>query len=114
MGLIVKNFELPDGTLLDEVYMKVQKINSVSADFEFFENINDPTRPDVEQELKWIKRLENIASIYVWPDILARENRAQVIHWFTINFEYDLSAYENIYEQAYKRLKFIYPNSEGC
>lgn len=114
MALTVKSFETPDGSIFENVYMKVQKVQIANADYEHFENVNDPLRPDVEQELKWIKRLETTATIYVWADELCRENRAQIISWFSITFDYDLTAYENIFEQVYKKLKKIYPDSEGC
>ena len=114
MALIVKNFELQDGTFLEEAYLKIQKIQTALVDYEFLENVDDPSRPDIAQELKWTTRQENSATIYVWSDKVARDNRAQIIHWFQVGFNYDLSIYENIYEQVYGRLKEIFPESEGC
>jgi hypothetical protein len=109
MGLKVKNFQLPDETILEEAYLKVQNIGSVSADYEHFENL-----PDGSQRLNWIKKVESTALVYVWPDEGARENRAQVQHWFQIEFNYDLSEWTNIYEQAYKKLKTLFPEGENC
>lgn len=114
MALIVKNYVLPDETILEEAYLKVQRIQCSLADYEFFETVNDPNRPDVDQELKWIKREENFATIYVYADKLARDNRVPPMHWFPINFHYDLSVYENVYEQVYNQLEEKYPDSEGC
>lgn len=114
MALIVKNYVLPDETILEEAYLKVWKIQTALTDHEFFENVNDPLRPDIDQELKWITRQENNATIYIWPDKGARDNRAPVVHWFPFNFQYDLSVYENIYEQVYAALEKKFPNSEGC
>jgi len=109
MGLKVKNFKLPDDTILEEAYLKVQNIGSVSNDYEFLENM-----PDGSQRLKWIKKVESTALVYVWPDEGARENRAQVQHWFQVEFDYDLSEWTNIYEQAYKKLKALFPEGEDC
>lgn len=109
MALKVKNFQLPDGNILEEAYLKVQNVSSVSSDYEFFENLEDGS-----QRLQWIKRIESTALVYVWPDEGARENRAQVQHWFNIEFNYDLSEWTNIYEQAYQKLKIIFPEGEGC
>lgn len=109
MALIVKNLELPDGTVLEDAYLKVQNVSSVSADYEKFENLDNG-----DQILKWIKKVESTALIYVWSDSLARENRAQVQRWFQIEFDYDLTEWINIFEQAYKKLKLIYPEGEDC
>lgn len=109
MGLKVKNFELPDETILEEAYLKVQSISSVSADYEYFENL-----PDGSQKLQWVKKIESTALIYVYPDEGARDNRAQVIHWFQIEFKYELAEWSNIYEQAYNKLKILYPEGTTC
>lgn len=109
MALKVKNFKLPDETFLEEAYLKIQNIASVCSDYEFFENL-----PDGSQRLKWIKKLENTSLVYVWADEGARENRAQVQHWFQIEFDYDLTQWVNIYEQAYNKLKILFPEGEDC
>tara|TARA_R110000868_G_scaffold320909_4_gene581924 strand:+ start:7214 stop:7543 length:330 start_codon:yes stop_codon:yes gene_type:complete len=109
MGLKVKNFQLPDETFLEEAYLKVQNIGSVCSDYEFLENL-----PDGNQKVSWLKKIESTALIYVWSDEGARENRAQVQHWFQIEFNYDLSEWTNIYEQAYNKLKILFPEGEGC
>jgi len=109
MGLKVKNFQLSDDTYLEEAYLKVQNVASVCSDHEFFENL-----PDGSQRLKWIKKIESTSLIYVWSDEGARENRAQLAHWFQIEFDYDLTQWVNIYEQAYNKLKQLFPEGEDC
>jgi len=109
MGLKVKNFQLSDDTYLEEAYLKVQNVATVCADYELLEN-----QPDGSQRLKWIKKIESTALIYVWSDEGARENRAQLSNWFQMEFDYDLTQWVNIYEQAYNKLKVLFPEGEDC
>ena len=95
-----------------EAYVRVQKINTVNAEYEYFKNIDDPNRPDVSQEVAWERRIETTAVAYVWADEAARQNRAQVIDWFTFEFDYDLNDLDNIYQQAYAKIREIFTISD--
>lgn len=97
-----------------EAYFRIHKITSANVDYEFLENIEDPNRPDVQQELKWITRYESSALVYVWSDKEARKNRAQVLHWFNIDFEFNDKEVDNIYKQAYRALKKVFPVNGDC
>lgn len=97
------NLELED-QIVSDAYFKIIKIISTSEDFEYFENVNDPERPDIAQILKWQKVYKNNATFYVYGSDMARKNNAHPIHWFTIEFEYDLDSEKNIYAQAYEWL----------
>lgn len=114
MALKVKNYKLPDESYLEEAYLKVQTLGVTNSDYEFFENTDNIEETGIEQVLKWIKRIESHATVFVWADELARKNNAHPMHWFKIQFDYDLSLHENIFEQAYKKLNILFPNSEGC
>jgi len=105
MGLIVKNFELPDHTILDDAYLKIESVKISNRDYEFFENIAGTD----DQILKWITKITSEATAIIWSDKEARSNRAYSLNWFSFSFEYDLSIHENVYEQAYRKLKQIYP-----
>lgn len=107
MALTVKNFELPDGTILQDAYLRVQSIKTENRDYEFFEKVYD--NPDVDEKLSWINRIETEVTVFVWADEVARKNRAYVVNWFKFNIDYNLSEWQNIYEQAYHKLKQIYP-----
>lgn len=98
------NFEL-DGILHSNCYLKVTKTRSQSTDYEFFDAVSDPNKPDIAEELKWKTRIESYATAQVWIDEIARKNRALPIKNFNFEFEYDLDSRENIYQQAYKALK---------
>lgn len=96
------NYEHPNNHIIyPEAYVRIQKIQSANLDYEFFAKSD---KEGVEEELRWITRLENIVTVFVWPDKIARDNRAQVVHWFTFEFDYDLSSSTNIYAQAYEHL----------
>lgn len=112
MAQKVKNYELTDGTLLEEAYLKVQTIGISNTDYEFFENNPNWENDGIEQILKWVKRTESHATVFVWGDEVARKNNAIPLHWFKIDFNYDLSAHENVFEQAYKKLNILFPNSQ--
>lgn len=92
-------------------YLRIQKVVSAHADYEYFEKIDDPEQPDIAERLKWTDRYENSATVYVWADQIARENRAPTIHWFNIEFEWDPNK-GGIFEQAYEKLKSIFEISE--
>lgn len=109
MALKVKNFELSDGTIFENAYVRVQTVATANVDHEFIENL-----PDGNQIVRWKTKSQSSANIYVWPDAGARENRAVVQHWFKIDFEYDMSEWTNIYEQAYNKLKTLFPECEDC
>ena len=93
--------ELPDGQIFETAYIRIQKIQTANLDYEFFVKSD---KEGVEEELRWITNLENIATVFVWADDVARKNRAHVVHWFTFNFDYELELSDNIYTQAYHRL----------
>ena len=109
MAFIIKNFELPDKQILENAYLRVQSINTSNVDYEFLENISE-----TEQKVSWLTRLETKVTIFVWADKIAREHRVPALHWFQFDLDYDLSQWTNIYEQAYYKLKEIYPEGEDC
>lgn len=100
MGLIVNNFELPGGDIVDSAYLRIQNINTSNVDHEIYENI--PGTDD--QKISWQSYIKSSATLYVWADEIARQNRTHPIHWFTIEFKYDLKDPRNIYEQAYDQI----------
>lgn len=81
-----------ENQIFEEAYVRIQKIQSANIDYEQI----------IDDTLTYTSRLENIATVFVWVDKLARTNRAIPSHWFVFNFEYDLES--NIYEQAYNQL----------
>lgn len=106
------DFEL-DGVIHRDCYLRIHKIRTVHADYEYFKIVDDPERPDVHQELAWEVRMETHATAYVWADKLARENRAQPLKWFGFDFEYDLESPDNIYRQAYNSIKLADEFKDG-
>lgn len=104
MAVVVKNLELPDSTILADGYLRVQSINIAHTDKEHLVPISE-----TELMATWTTQVEAKANIFIWADKVARSNRAQVQHWFTFEFDYDLSVHANIFEQAYAKLKEIYP-----
>jgi hypothetical protein len=102
------NYIMPDSEYVEGAYLRIVKMSTANVDYEFYEKSD---KPDVEEELKWVTRLENEATIYVYSDEGARANRAQVIHWFNFKFGYELDSVYNLYEQAYQQLnKYKYGN----
>lgn len=114
MGLITKYIlEREDShEEFPAAYIKIIKVVTSNEEFEFFKNVDDPERPDIAQEIDWIRKIESIAIAYVWSDEGARKNRAQVIDWFEFKFEYDLDSLDNVFQQAYSKLHEIFENSE--
>lgn len=104
-----------DGTKTEypEAYIRVQKIQTVNAEYEHLKSVNNPEEPDVAQVVDWEKRIETSVTAFVWSDELARKNRAQVIDWFSFEFEYDLDDLDNIYQQAYKHIQKIFDNTKN-
>jgi hypothetical protein len=98
------DFEL-DGVVHRDCYIRIHKIRTQQTDYEYFEDVNDSETPDIHQRLQWAIRLETFATVYVWADKASRDNRAQPIHYFTFDYDYDLSSPRNIYQQAYDSLK---------
>ena len=53
MALTIKNYELPDGSILEEAYVRVQTVQTTNADYEYLEPI-----PDSEDLItKWLTRI---------------------------------------------------------
>lgn len=101
MALQVKYEHPTSKQVYPEAYLRIQKIQTAHLDYEFFAKSD---KEGVEEELRWITRLENIVTVFVWSDKVARDNRAIVVHWFTFEFDYDLTNPTNIYTQAYEHL----------
>jgi hypothetical protein len=110
MALLVKNLEAPDGSIFPEAYVRVQSISVANVDYEYLEPI-----PDSDDLItKWITKVEASSTLYVYADAIARNNRVTPVHWFSVEFSYDKSIWENVFEQVYKRVKTIYPEAEDC
>lgn len=107
MALKIKEFQLPNGEIIENGYFRVQKIISANIDYEFFDKEQDEF-----EVMKWEVRNESTATFFIWPDETARQHRAQVIHWFTLNFVFNFESNENIYNQAYNALAKHYPSAE--
>lgn len=105
------NYELPDQTILEEGYLRVQNISTAIVDYE---HLAPSDKEGFDLETTWIKKIETKANIFVFADKIARDNGVAAIDWFPIEFDYQLSVYANIYEQAYHALKLIYTESEDC
>lgn len=104
MALKIKGFELPDGYILEEAYVKVQNILIQNLDYEFLE-------PDGDDLLtKWVSRLESKANVYVYGDEHARNNRVSPMEWFDIQFD----LVSEPFKDAYDKIKQIYPTAEDC
>jgi hypothetical protein len=95
-----------------EAYLRIQSVTTNNVEYEFFENVNDPDYPDIAQRVSWVNRIETTANVYVYGDEIARKNRAQVIHWFSFTFDYDLDSLNNIYQQAYAKLHTLFQDSK--
>ncbi len=111
MALKVKNFELPDKTILEEAYLRISVITTANVDYDYLEPLLDSE----DVITRWTTRLENRANVFVYGDEIARQNRVSPLNWFEFRFDFDLADNGNIYEQAYEHLKYnIYPESEDC
>ena len=95
------NYDL-NGDLYPSAYVKVQKIVLSSTAVERFEENEDGSLI-----LKYDKVAENIANIFVYPDEESRKNNARPVHYFGIEFNYDVESGENVYKAAYKALKNV-------
>tara|TARA_Y100000389_G_C17462068_1_gene522537 strand:+ start:2746 stop:3081 length:336 start_codon:yes stop_codon:yes gene_type:complete len=95
------NYEVGND-LYPGAYLKVQKIIGSSNTVESYE-----TEPDGSQVLKMVSEPEHMANIFVYPDEEARRNNARPLHYFGIEFDYDLDSGGNIYKVAYTALKAV-------
>lgn len=109
MALTVKNYELPDGQILEDAYLKVQNITTAIVDYE---HIQPSEVPGFDFETTYIKKIESTANIFVYADKKARENMVAAIHWFPVKFDYSLSDWSNIFEQAYKTTREMFEEYE--
>lgn len=105
MALIVKNFELPDNSILEEAYLRIAVITTANTDYEYFEPLLDSN----DVITSWTTKLENKVNVFVYADQFARKNRATPVNWFEYTFKLDLKSKLNIYEQAYNKLSELYP-----
>jgi hypothetical protein len=109
MALQIKVYTLPNGDILNDVYLKIQKIISTSEDYEFLENVDESEHIKVT----WLPKQKNELVAYIWADEIARRNQAAILHFLTGEFEYDMNSVYNIYEQAYQQINKIKFNNEG-
>lgn len=93
-----------DDYVYENAYYRISKVSSAIVDFEVFEKVDNPDKPKISEELKWISRVESSAKVFVWADAVARNNHARSVHWFSFDFQYDLNSQDNIYTQAYNAL----------
>ena len=110
MAVKIKDFELPDKSILEEAYLRVAVVTTANTDYEYLEPMLDSN----DLITMWTTRLENKANVFVYGDEIARKNRVNPVNWFEFIFDLDLKSDLNSYEQAYKKLKEIYPESEDC
>jgi hypothetical protein len=110
MALKVKNFELPDKTILEEAYIRIMSISTANVDYDYLEPVLDGD----DVITRWTTRLETKANVFVYGDEIARQNRVSPMNWFEFRFDLYLDSTSNIFEQAYLRLKQIYSESEDC
>lgn len=110
MALKIKDFELPDETVLEEAYLRISSINTALVDYEFYETVQGSD----DIILKWKTGFESKANVYVYADEVARNHRVSPINWFEFRFDLELDSNQNIYQQAYNRLKQIYPEGENA
>ncbi len=108
MALTVKNFELPDGLILENAYLKINAITTAKNDYEFLEPLHDSE----DLKISWVSRLETKVNVYVFADDIARRNQVAPLDWFQFDLDYNLRSSSNIYEQAYQKLNTIYPEGE--
>ena len=92
-----------DDRVYSDAYIRIAKIHTHQVDYEKFEE-RDADDGIVEQ-LTWVKREESRATVFIWADKIARDNRAQPLKWFAIDFEFKHDSDQNIYSQAYQCLK---------
>jgi len=110
MAVKIKQFELPDKSVLEEAYLRVAVVTTAHVDYEYLEPMIDSN----DLITMWTTRLENKANVFVYGDEIARKNRVSPVNWFEFIFDLDLESNLNIYQQAYTKLKEIYPESEEC
>jgi hypothetical protein len=72
-----------------------------------FVNTNDASENNFCGILKFDKVPENIANVFVYPDLQSRLNNARPIHYFGIEFNYDYESELNVFEQAYSAVKLL-------
>lgn len=110
MAIKVK-YELPDHTILEEAYLRVQNVTTAIVDYE---HLKPSEKDGFDLETEFIKKIETKANIFVFADKVARDNGVAAIDWFPIEFDYQLSTWSSIYDQAYAKLKEILPDNEDC
>jgi hypothetical protein len=101
---IISRYE-NENELIENAYYKVQNIKTSNVDYEFFEVVNDNKDENIYEKLAWETRIESFVTVYIWPDKESRKNRASIITWFNIPFNYEIKDSKNIYEQAYLSLE---------
>jgi hypothetical protein len=107
----IANYER-DSEIIPDAYFRVQNIHTQNADYEFYEPVEDPNDPTISERVSWKTRIESKATVYVWPDLGARENRAYPLAWFPLEFVYDPKSTLNIYAQAYEAVKQRFPGGQ--
>lgn len=83
-----------------EAYLRIGKVMGGSSEEEYFEP--DSYGNDV---LKFKKKWEHAAYVFVYANEIARRNQVPPIYAFTVEFEYDPELGGNIYKEAYKAVK---------
>lgn len=108
MALTINNYLLKDDTILPNAYAKITGINIQNLDYEFYENNPNYENDGIEQFLKYIKRIEANATVFVFSDEVARKNNAYPIDWFNVKFDYNPENADNPFTQVYNYLKTRY------
>ena len=109
MALRLQTYKLPDGEILNNVYLKIQKVISTLEDYELLESVQDSD----DLKVSWIPKLKTELVAYIWADEFARRNQAPIVHFLSGEFTYDMNSVYNIFEQAYQQINKIKFNNEG-
>lgn len=108
MGLKVKQITLPDLTIIRDVYLQVKNITITQEDYEFYETVREG---DIEEIVRWVKKIEGKAFVLVFPDKEARDRQVYPMHWFYLDFEFDSETPANVFSQVYAKLAADYEGS---
>lgn len=110
MAIKVKDYEMPDKSIVPDAYLRVKNILVEVNDYELLEPLTDD--PEGDLKVTWVTRYESKASIYVYADDQCRRNNVSPIHWYAIDFNFKPEL--PILSQAYSVLKNRFPNTDDC
>jgi len=99
--------------VIPKAYIRVIKVITTVEDVEVFKDV-PPNEDNIAQVLTYDKQVVCTCVAYVYGAKEARDNHAYPLDGFTFNFKYNTQSTNNLFIQAYEKIKTLNHRVQDC